>query len=73
MDVPDSDCFAVSRYELVEQRKGIVVVDEPHRLAVIQGVKRPENGRMPKAFRDSAGIERIDRVWREVKSEAKRS
>src|SRR5450759_3727753 len=67
LHIANSDRFAVPRAELVEQRQRVVVVDEAHGFTGVQGIQGAENRAVPEALGDTASVEWIDRVRREVK------
>src|SRR5450759_369995 len=67
LHIANTDFFAVPRAELVEQRQRVVVVNEAHGFAGVQGIQRAEDRAVPEAFGDTAGVEWINRVGREVK------
>lgn len=62
LDVLDVHLIAIALLNLIQEGERVVVVDETHRLAVVEGFKRAENGGVPKALGNAACVEQIGRA-----------
>lgn len=57
--IGNADLVAVTLLELVEQRQGVVIVDETHGFAVIEGFEGAEDGGMAEALGDATRVEEV--------------
>ena len=62
IEIVDLDLLAITRLHLLQQGNRVVVIDEAHAFAWLQGVERAEDRGMAKPLGDPARVKTVDAV-----------
>ena len=57
-------CLAVAHLQLLQQRQRVMVIDEAHGFARVEGIEGAKNGRMAESLGNAACVKGIDGVGR---------